>query len=137
MPTVVKSPQKKKSKKGEWRELKIRKPEFQELVRILNRFYSQSLDYVKSPSFQFREELCLQNPDDLGIFVQKFGTYEFLIYVTIKSGDSEKKDSWIHIDGVRQERDELLKIGKNNHPVFQLVCMSDLYDIAESVDPVI
>lgn len=134
MSTVKNNPKDLRTERAEWRELKTQKSEFQEMVVALNRFYSLHLHYVNTDTFQFRKEICTTTPDNLEIFLQKFGEYEYLIYVTIKSGENTKKDSWIHIDGIKQERDELLKTGNNTHNVFELICLSDLYDVSEKAE---
>ena len=138
MPTKTKEKKTHKKKKREikveWKELKNRKGDFVEIIKILNRFYCLSPGEEKSPSVNFREEICESKLNDLSIFIQKFGDYEFLIKVIISKGKSDKQDSWIHIDGIQQEREELLRSGIKEHPVFQLICITDLYKVSKNVE---
>ena len=67
---------------------------------------------------------------NLRIFLKKFGVYEFLIVVEITQPTQEelslfplstkKMDSWIHIDGVSQERVYMKEKGRLEHPVFKI-----------------
>lgn len=122
---------------NEWKQLaETDKPEFQNILGILNRYYSQfSKDKEETQSFlppvKFRKDVEKSKPEEVSIYLKKFGKYEFLVYVEI-SGDKPRKDSWIHIDGVQQERDDFLKKGIKTHPVFEITCLEDLYQKATS-----
>jgi hypothetical protein len=129
----------KKQNKKVWKELKTQKEEFQKIVSILNRFYSQNPNFEEKTSSQkFREELAVANQENVRIFIQKFGKYEFLIAAEIQKEEKLEKDTWIHIDGIQQEREEFRKSGTSDHPVFKLTCLTDLYRISEKCsDPVV
>lgn len=119
----------------EWKELKTNKTEFQKIVSVLNRFYNQNPEYSpKSESQVFREEFAVANQENVRIYLQKFGKYEYLVAAEISTGNENKKETWIHIDGIQQEREEFKKKGEKDHPVFHLTCLTDLYKISEKCE---
>lgn len=123
--------QEKKSKKKNsslWYELMGEKEEFKRIVAILNRFYNlQPSSNHPTPAHIFREEIVFAEADKLRIFLKKFGRYEFLVVVEIKTELGKKMDSWIHIDGIAQERLIMKEKGKLDHPVFKITSLNDLY----------
>lgn len=119
---------KKKTTKSNWFELIREKEEFKKIVNILNRYYNLNPSKNHpSPAHLFREEVAQTPNDKLRIFLKKFGDYEFLIVVEINSKSGNKMDSWIHIDGISQERAELKNRDIKNHPVFRIISIEDLY----------
>jgi hypothetical protein len=107
----------------EFNELQI--VELQKIVKVLNRYYN-SFNKEKSVSQSFRELVEQSQPENLKIEVRKFGNYEYLISAEIVN---RGKDSWIHMDGISQERDELRKREILNHPVFSIVSLGDIFDM--------
>jgi hypothetical protein len=99
--------------------------ELQKIVKALNRYYN-SFNKEKSVSQSFRELVEQSQPENLKIEVRKFGSYEYLINAEILH---RGKDSWIHMDGISQERDELRKREILNHPVFKIVSLGDIFDM--------
>lgn len=61
------------------------------------------------------------------VYLKRFGNYEYLVTAEIIEGNSSRMDSWIHVDGIKQERDELLSQGNLSHPVHAVISLSDLY----------
>ena len=118
--------------KSDWCEIVSRKDAFQHIMMVLNRYYLQTEGHDKDtidPSRQFRLDLVKANTDNLKIFIKKFSNYEYLVYSELDKGEEIRTDYWVHIDGIQQERDELASNGgQENHPVFSIYCMSDLYD---------
>ncbi|MBE7412411.1 MAG: hypothetical protein L6Q54_08145 [Leptospiraceae bacterium] len=110
-----------------WVELKNKKEEFIRIVEVLNRYYSQNKpENYPSESHKFREKL-LQSPlDSFKVFIKKFGLFEYIIAVEISENGSSRFDTWIHIDGIEEERNELKNSGILDHPIFQIVSMTDL-----------
>lgn len=113
-----------------WLEIKEEdKKDFLQIIRVLNRFYNESIPKVKwSESMVFRNQLVLLEESEFRVFLKKIGEYEFLVSVFTKSGVLTKNESWLHIDGIKQERDNFIKTGVNNHPAFTVVCLTDLYE---------
>lgn len=117
--------------KEQWKEINsTMKPEFQRIVAVLNKYYdaSQPKSTVNQAS-QFRKNLVRQNPESFRIYLKKFGSYEFLVHAEIlaENKNSSEADTWIHIDGIQEERDQLSKQGIESHPVFQIVGLTDIY----------
>lgn len=101
--------------------------DFKQILRILNHFYSGIREKI-SETEMFREEIIHTKEENLEIFLKKFGDYEYLVAVKIQEEENSRMDSWIHIDGVLQEREFMKEIGNLNHPVFSIPCISDLYN---------
>lgn len=126
--TKVKEKKSRKRKNSYWFELMQEKKEFKKIVSILNRFYNlQSSANHPTPAHIFREEVVLADVDKLRIFLKKFGSFEFLVVVEIATELGNKMDSWIHIDGIAQERLIMKEKGKLDHPVFKIISLDDLY----------
>ncbi|TGK28237.1 hypothetical protein EHQ12_12755 [Leptospira gomenensis] len=105
--------------------LQGRKDEFRKILSALNRHYAPVVSESKKLGSQkLRFELEKRESDDFDVFFKKIGTYDFA--VVLKSGN--RFDSWIHLDGIREEQERFLFEGKNDHPIFQIVCLSDLYE---------
>ncbi|MBK8397138.1 MAG: hypothetical protein IPL26_18130 [Leptospiraceae bacterium] len=118
----------KPNKKNGWYELVSEKAEFQNIVRILNRYYNLNPQTNHpTPAYVFREEIVLAKLESIRIFLKKFGSFEFLVVVELSSEKGNRMDSWIHIDGVSQERVIMTEKGNLQHPVFSITCLEDLY----------
>ncbi|MEM7182211.1 MAG: hypothetical protein AAF518_14950 [Spirochaetota bacterium] len=111
-----------------WFELVDRKEEFLDIIRVLNRYYAMnpSTDHPND-SFRFREKMLASPREEVKIYMKRFGEYEFLITVKINDGKKESVESWIHVDGIQQERDELDQESQKSNPVFTITCISDLF----------
>lgn len=163
--TLVKSAQrtgnqKRKEPKGNkiWRKIANVKENgkcaFMDMLQVLNRFY-EATQVTEDDSMRFRKDLVAgsiieasgrkpKRYNDLflaatSIYIRKFGAYEYLVYVAVDSEGNHRSDSWIHIDGIAEEREQLTKKGVTDHPVFTITCMSDLYEHAvkaELEDPI-
>ncbi|HNN05766.1 MAG TPA: hypothetical protein PKN56_19560 [Leptospiraceae bacterium] len=120
--------QKRKKKSKVWREITEQKTEFQGILKVLNRFYEAVAEDRKNDSHRFRKSLEKENTEKFRIFLRKFGKYEFLVYAEIRDTETgSRSDSWIHIDGIAEEREQLRKKGNHDHPVFSISCLTDLY----------
>ncbi len=141
----------KQKRKNNWYEVtgETDKVEFKNIVHILNRFYDLSPG-KGHPTLAhiFRQEIVITENKDLRIFLKQFGTYEFLIVVEIsfqtkeKSNSSleketevkenlfpeqkRKMDTWIHVDGISQERILMKEKGILKHPVFNIISLQDI-----------
>ncbi|MDV6234227.1 hypothetical protein CH379_001100 [Leptospira ellisii] len=110
---------------GEWTRLQGRKEEFRRILSALNRQYVPAISESKRlDSKKLRFELENDESDNFDVFVKKIGTYDF--FVVLKSGN--RFDTWIHLDGIRREQERFLFEGKDDHPIFEIVCLSDLYE---------
>lgn len=126
---IEKTVNKKKPVKTSWHELTEEKDEFKNIVGILNRYYREGrLDSTKTSAQLFREELVESKNESLRIFMKKFGKFELLIVVEIETKNGKKMDSWIHIDGIAQEKEIMKEQGRSDHPVFNIVGLLDLFN---------
>ena len=118
----------KKNKKSatSWFQLVENKSDFKKILHSLNKCYSL-MNQKKTSCQDFREEVVLTENENLDIFIKRFGEYEFFIGVKIYTKKGSKFDSWIHIDGVSQERNIMNEVGQE-HKVFELPCMTDLFE---------
>lgn len=116
---------------GEWKKLSFTGTmEFQNILRILNRYYDAfTATKEKSATQKFREEISYLPESRLEIYTKRFGKYEYLIYCeVIEDGARSRSDTWIHIDGIAEERDMLHEKTIQSHPVYNIVCMRDIFD---------
>ena len=115
---------------GEWNKLDENGVlEFQNILRILNRYYEAfSSEKNKTDTQKFREEVSYIQTSKLEFYVKKFGNYEYLVYCEIlENGEKVRSDTWIHIDGIGEEQDLFLRKDMLKHPVHNIICMRDLY----------
>lgn len=102
------------------------KERFQRIVLILHRFYELTSS-GKREGADFKERFGKTKSKDVQIRLKKIGNWEY--HVTCSIGNHEE-DNWIHVDGIKEERDALIKEGISDHPVFEIDCVSDLFDRA-------
>lgn len=116
---------------NQWKEIKPEmKMEFLRIVKILNRYYeSQSMGNTRDRSNHFRKSLESKDPGHVSVYLKKFGNYEFLVCAEIleKNPTSAIQETWIHIDGIQEERDSLEKQGIKSHPIYEIVGLNDIY----------
>ena len=108
----------------EFNVLQIQK--FQEILGILNRYYNTINDNKKSETQKNRDRIEKENSENVILRVRKFGNYEYLIDAEIKN---VLRDTWIHLDGIAEERNLLKDRGITNHPVFNIVSLGDIFDM--------
>lgn len=71
---------------------------------------------------QFYFRLIKKPIDRYEIAIEKIAEYDFIVRVFLKT----KIESWIHIDGILEERNDLRKKRVTDHPVFQINCLYDI-----------
>jgi hypothetical protein len=113
---------------SEWKELTSRKDEFLHILRILNHYYEMQ-SQTKNELYLFRRNLVERPPEQIRIFFSKIGTYEFFVSVS-QSLDLDALKTWLHMDGIAEERERFREIGNMDHPVFSITCLSDLFENA-------
>lgn len=116
---------------GEWKILTREGTlEFQNILRILNRYYDAfNASKEKSATQKFREDVSLLPDSKVEIYTKKFGKYEYLMYCeVVEDGERSRSDTWIHIDGIAEERDVLHEKTIESHPVYNIVCMRDIFE---------
>lgn len=108
---------------GEWKKLPSKKVEgFKKIVEVLNKYYARFGSSEKTEGQIFRESFVSEKGGT--VFLKKAGAYEYVVYAkTVKGNEA----TWLHVCGISQERDELLKQGVTNHPVFGIECVGDLW----------
>ena len=109
-----------KAVKETWKEIKEEtdKKEFQAIIHILNRYYS--LNGVKN---EFREKLVLSNSESFTVKLKAMAGNAFSVLVELNN----VLETWIHLDGIVEERKTMTEKGNLDHPVFKIVCLTDLY----------
>ena len=113
-----------KAVKETWKEIKeeIDKKEFQAIIHILNRYYSLN-NGVKN---EFREKLVLANSESFTVKLKAMAGNSFSVLVELDN----VLETWIHLDGIVEERETMTEKGNLDHPVFKIVCLTDLYENA-------
>jgi hypothetical protein len=95
--------------------------ELKGILRVLVNYYNAiNSGCVKTPSASFRETFSTAEGGE--VYIKDLGDYTYLIFC--KLGDDY--ESWLHVDGISQERDELTKKGISSHPVFGITCLKDI-----------
>lgn len=96
---------------------------FNDILRSLIAFHEMIHGNTKSSdeTWIFKKRL-VESANPL-VAIKKFGDYEYLVFAKIQ----DKYNSWIHIDGIQLERIELEKIGTQEHDVFNILNMTDIY----------
>ncbi len=109
-----------KAVKENWKEIKNEtdKKEFQKIIHILNRYYA--LSGVKN---EFREKLVLANSESFTVKLKAMAGNAFSVLVELDN----VLETWIHLDGIVEERKTMTEKGNLDHPVFKIVCLTDLY----------
>ena len=109
-----------KAVKETWKEIKNEtdKKEFQKIIHILNRYYA--LSGVKN---EFREKLVLANSESFTVKLKAMAGNAFSVLVELDN----VLETWIHLDGIVEERKTMTEKGNLDHPVFKIVCLTDLY----------
>jgi len=102
--------------------------EFQNILSIILEFDEKTgkdTEYLDSDRYLIRKALTRAEPETLNIYVQlqPGETYTYHVVCESKGIGYYIATSWIHEDGIRYERDRC----DEDHPVFNLVCLSDLY----------
>ena len=100
------------------------KKEFQKILSILNRYYSK-LSIDKSESQKFRENFANLDIEQIDIKLKSIGENQYLC--TCTDLKNNHRDTWLHIDGIQEERDSYSKQGNLNHQVFEIICLTDIY----------
>ena len=120
---------KNRSSQDHWFELVENKPAFYQILNVLARYYKQfELETQPTESQKFRDDLIETSPADCRVFFKKFTEFEYLIYAEIHEKNNIRSDYWIHVDGIAEERNEQKCRNNPEHPVFSIVCVSDLFE---------
>ncbi|MCE9499807.1 MAG: hypothetical protein K8R21_04820 [Leptospira sp.] len=119
---------KSKNRTSGWKELVSRKEDFLNIIKVLNRYYdAHPPKNYPTESHKFRENLLKSDVNSFRIFLKQFGEFEFMVSGQINSRSGKQFDSWIHVDGISHERKTMQEKGIMNHPVFEIVCLTDLF----------
>ncbi|TGN18929.1 LIC_13246 family protein [Leptospira idonii] len=110
----------------EWKELTSKKEEFLHILRVLNHYYERIGTKV-TDLFLFRQRLVQSDPSLVKIYLSKIGAYEYFVKASLETENSEPQ-TWLHIDGIAEERNRMKEIGNKEHPVFHITCLSDLFE---------
>ena len=121
---------KERKNEASWKELvKMEaKVAFKNIIHVIDRYYSLNSTGALSEAQLFRKAIVATPEESFRVFLKKFGTYEFLLVVELTIEGEKKMDSWIHIDGIAQERIILKEKGVEKHPVFNITSLCDLYE---------
>jgi hypothetical protein len=119
-----------KISKSDWKQLVKGKEDFLKILRDLNQFYKNKAKTVNLNLNEFREEITFTKARNLRIYILKYAQFEYLVCVEIRKDKQIRRESWIHIDGVSYEKEVLKKSGVNDHPIFDALSMTELFEKA-------
>ncbi|MEI7011264.1 LIC_13246 family protein [Leptospira licerasiae] len=111
-----------------WMKLQTDQLGFLGIIHSVNRFYDSLQGSQTKELRYFRRKLVRTDFRYSKIFMKKFGDYEYLIYARIETKGKSESDSWIHIDGIKMERDEMRAKGVKDHPSYEIRCLSDIFE---------
>ncbi|TGL60861.1 LIC_13246 family protein [Leptospira sarikeiensis] len=111
-----------------WMKLNTDQLGFLGIVHSINRFYDGIQGSQSKELRYFRKKLVRTDFRKSHIFLKKFGDYEYLIYARIESNGNSESDTWVHVDGIRMERDKMKAKGVRNHPSYEIRCLSDIFE---------
>jgi len=103
------------------------KEQFQHIVKVLCNYYSlhSAKKEQQTKSFLFRKQVSEINLNELTVNIKRLSDFEYLITCKIKG--IKEPESWIHVDGIEQERFELMNKGVTDSPIFNVISMTDIY----------
>ncbi len=111
-----------------WLELVEKKGDFLRILEVMNRYYKSNMsENYPSESSRFRENLLNTPPENFKIFIKRFGNFEYFIAAELSMKEGTRFDSWIHIDGIEEEKKELKQRKINDHPIFEIISLTDLF----------
>lgn len=114
----------KNTSKTDWKEL-TDKDEFKNITNILCRYYNMRNNSTdKTKSQLFREQIVKTENENITIYIRKFGFNEYLLVVELSTSEGKKIDSWIHIDGVAQEK--IIHKDNPSHVVHKITGIGEL-----------
>jgi hypothetical protein len=117
----------------EIRELKARKEDFIKILKDLilweEQFESKSIS--SKENYKIRKLLSELPPKKLKITFLKLDDNIFYVVVQFKSFSGEISTSWIHEDNIYKER--ILNFENKEHLSHKIICLTDLYNIAEPI----
>ncbi|TDY71336.1 hypothetical protein CLV96_0298 [Leptospira meyeri] len=97
------------------------KNRFQSILKILNNYYKQnSKNDVHSEK---RERIAHFKPDKFTLMVKYLGDFSY----EINCESEEINYSWIHIDSISDERIRIKELGIQDHPIFEIDCLGDIF----------
>jgi hypothetical protein len=64
--------------------------------------------------------------NDWKVELVKTDSYEYK--VSVKNTVTGDQYTHLHIDGIKQERDKYIKSGQRGHLVFDITCITDIYE---------
>ncbi|ALO25287.1 LIC_13246 family protein [Leptospira borgpetersenii] len=121
--------------KEDWKELDAQGvKKFKEILGIIDRFRSISIktENTKDSPWKFKRDLL--KSENVRVFVQPtIDDHVFLIRCEIYGEGKTRSDEWAHVDGIQEARDVFREAGILSHPVFEIVCLSDLYRGTENI----
>lgn len=116
----------------QWKELNSEGIQhFRKMQHRLNTYYREIGFHQSKMLIYFKERLITE--ENIKILIKKIGSkveqYEYLIYSEMTfAGFQKENENWIHIDGIQLERDRLSGMRIFDHPAFDIICMTDLYN---------
>ncbi|WP_061243536.1 LIC_13246 family protein [Leptospira interrogans] len=96
---------------------------FYQILKVLNCFYDLG---VKNKRREFKNQLLKSS--NVKIYLRKLNKYSYLVFAEISDSGSILQDDWIHIDEIQEARDRFKSIGNLDHPVFNIPCLTEVYE---------
>ncbi|EMY13575.1 hypothetical protein LEP1GSC043_2752 [Leptospira weilii str. Ecochallenge] len=118
-----------KDKEEGWKELTQEGvTQFKTILSAIEKFQSFALrsESTEGSPWDFKRDLL--KAKECRIYVKATDDkHVFLIYAEIIEEEKVRRENWIHIDGIQEARDVFEIQGLINHPVYEIIALSDLY----------
>lgn len=105
--------------------------EVQKILSLLADFSEKVSRTAKDAEHHARKALAAGDEEEVSFRIAKIGGGDFLYIVEgnlrAQSKETSVSTVWIHEDGIAQERVDFMQAGQAHHPVFDIVCLTDLY----------
>ena len=111
-----------------WKEIVSRKPEFQEMLRLLLHFDERSGRYreYSEPELHFmRKSAAVADPGGLRIYLRDLGGRAYYVVLELQLGGGRLATAYVHEDGIVLEREE--RADEPEHAVHSVICLTDLF----------
>ncbi|RHX77487.1 LIC_13246 family protein [Leptospira yasudae] len=103
--------------------------QFKTILSAIEKFQSITLrsETTEGSPWDFKRDLL--KAKECRIYVKATeDKHVFQIYAEIIEEEKVRRENWIHVDGIQEAREVFESQGKLGHPVFDILCLSDIYN---------
>ena len=120
--------------RSSWREIRLGKEKFQEIVKLLVEFDERSGRHSYAPLKEchfMRKAIALAEPEGLRILVRSYPGFLYYVAAELSNDQGMVTTCWVHEDGIKSERGD--HDSEPDHPVHGILCLTDLFEQNEPI----